>query len=186
MTISKKLPPTEYLNECFRYDEENGILYWKERPLSHFNNNVLQYKRWNFIYSNKIAGVPDRISKNNQPVYRSVYLNNEKYREHRIIFKLCNGYDPDFIDHINGIRNDNRISNLNSVNPQENAKNRALPTNNKSGVLGVRICNRTKNYIADLGPRARTFKTFEEAVVCRKAWEKENGFHENHGRERSV
>jgi len=29
----------EYLHECFTYDKENGELYWKERPRSHFSSD---------------------------------------------------------------------------------------------------------------------------------------------------
>lgn len=186
-----ELPTIEYLNECFVYDAENGILFWKERPLHHFKN-FAQYKRWNKIHANKIAGTPDRKSKNGKSVYRAVNLINKKYREHRIIFKLFYGYDPEFIDHINGDRKDNRISNLNSVNLQENAKNKGLSKNNTSGINCIRFNNIRQSWIVDLGTlkssnrTTKAFKTFEEAVACRKAWEKENGYHENHGKERNM
>ena len=183
---SKELPSVEYLNECFLYNEETGSLTWKKRPLHHFKNKISQYMTWNRIYSDTIAGGNTRKSKNGESVYRVVYVNNKKYQEHRIIFKLINGYDPELIDHLNGIRNDNKISNLKSVNSQENSKNRRLAKNNTSGVLGVRFHNIKKRYVAETGKKSKMFKTFEEAYAYRKAWEKENNYHENHGREITV
>ena len=35
---AKELPSAEYLNECFFYDHISGILVWKTRPLSHFED----------------------------------------------------------------------------------------------------------------------------------------------------
>lgn len=43
---------------------------------------------------------------------------------HRLVWKLITGKDPDgLIDHINGIRDDNRPENLRDVTPNENALN---------------------------------------------------------------
>lgn len=47
------LPNKEYLHECFMYD--GGLLYWKERPESHFANKAAQ-KRNNKRFSGKLAG----------------------------------------------------------------------------------------------------------------------------------
>ena len=46
--------------------------------------------------------------------YRQVKVDNKLMREHRVIFEMFNGAIPVGmdIDHINGIRDDNRIENL--------------------------------------------------------------------------
>ena len=43
---------------------------------------------------------------------------------HRLVFLLANGYLPKTVDHINGIRNDNRPENLRAANEREQQGNR--------------------------------------------------------------
>jgi len=108
-----ELPSTELLNELLSYDGVTGKIYWKPRALHHFKNDT-DYKRWNMQHAYKEAGCYDRIR--NYPVYRSISITiknkNIKYSEHRLIYKMVHGVDPNEkeIDHINGIPDDNRIS----------------------------------------------------------------------------
>ena len=115
--------------------------------------------------------------------YRYIRVDRKKYLAHRIAWKLLYGEDPEEIDHINGNRSDNRITNLRSVSRLENMRNRKRASHNTSGVTGV--CwykNRSKwrAYISEelLGD----FDKFEDAVAARKQAEKEYGYHPNHGR----
>jgi hypothetical protein len=181
MPIRKnELPTLEYLNECFLLDEETGILYWKYRPLHHFNYNKKIYSGWLSINAGKIAGSFNSINRE----YRCVYLNNVNYRAHRIIFKMYYGYEPDTIDHINGIPHDNRPINLRSVPAAENNKNIKLSKRNTTGIPGVYKCG--DGYMSSCGSRKtrirKYFKTFEEAAEFSDKTHKENGYHENHGR----
>lgn len=178
----KELPSVEYLNECFYLDENAGILYWKYRNLYHFDCDEAEYKRFNKTYAGKISG--SVIDKNRD--YRCVNLDGKKYREHRIIFKMSNGYDPICVDHINGIQDDNRPTNLRSVTQLENNKNRQLQKNNKTGVTGVVKINENKWRANSIEEGSKIFNTFEEAVYYRKICEQKNNYHENHGRERNT
>lgn len=47
---------------------------------------------------------------------------------HRVVWYLHHGYWPENIDHINGIRTDNRICNLREVTHEENCQNRQHAT----------------------------------------------------------
>jgi hypothetical protein len=60
------------------------------------------------------------------------------YKAHRLAWFYCTGEWPNQIDHINGIRTDNRICNLRSVTSKLNANNQRPPhRTNSLGVLGV-------------------------------------------------
>jgi hypothetical protein len=109
---------------------------------------------------------------------------------HRIIWKHVTGNDPEFIDHINHDRTDNRIENLRSVSTVENCQNQTLSKSNKSGVLGVHWNTRQRKWIASIrrpgvgfSELLGRFDSVEEAAVCRRAAETEANFHPNHGRQ---
>lgn len=71
--------------------------------------------------------------------YLRVCCNNTQYSAHRLAWFLSHGKWPEHqIDHINGIRTDNRLCNLREATNQQNTQNRHKPNaNNKSGYLGV-------------------------------------------------
>lgn len=58
---------------------------------------------------------------------------------HRIIWEMFNGAIPEGkeIDHINGVKSDNRIENLRLCDRHINCKNAAKRRDNSSGVTGV-------------------------------------------------
>ena len=70
--------------------------------------------------------------------YRQIWFDGKQQMEHRVAWFLHYGVWPDKqINHINGIRSDNRISNLRLSTNSENMYNRAKPKNNASGFKGV-------------------------------------------------
>ena len=72
--------------------------------------------------------------------YLQIRVDGKMIKVHRLIYSSINGPIPDGfeIDHINGIRTDNRISNLRCVTRQENQQNKQRPLkNNKLGAKGV-------------------------------------------------
>jgi len=60
----------------------------------------------NKLFSGKIAGCVDKRD------YVVINLDGKAYKAHRLIYLLVTGIDPEQIDHINGICNDNRWCNL--------------------------------------------------------------------------
>lgn len=91
------------------------------------------------------------------------------------------------IDHINGVRDDNRWCNLREVDEQGNARNQKMRSDNTSGQTGVSWHNSTGKWLSyiyvdgsrlDLG----LFDSYSEAVKIRKEAELKHSFHINHGR----
>jgi hypothetical protein len=72
--------------------------------------------------------------------YRNVRIRSVMYREHRVIWAMIYGYCPlVFLDHINGDRSDNRITNLREATNSQNMQNSVIRKDNKLGVKGVRL-----------------------------------------------
>ena len=71
--------------------------------------------------------------------YVLLRLGAHRYSGHRLAWLYVHGKWPTLqIDHINGIRSDNRISNLREASHFINAQNETRPrANNTSGFLGV-------------------------------------------------
>ncbi|MDW6181640.1 HNH endonuclease [Escherichia coli] len=88
---------------------------------------------------------------------------------------------------MNGVRSDNRLSNLRLVTHQQNAQNQKRKITNSSGVTGVYFNKERCKWIANICVDGRTkylgiFASIIDAIAERKRAEKELGFHENHGR----
>ena len=118
--------------------------------------------------------------------YRTIYIMGKCYMSHRLAWLYIYGAWPDDqMDHINGVKDDNRISNLRTVNQFDNAKNQKNREDNTSGCTGVHK-HRNKWQARIMADRESvylgSFDDFNDAVHARKAAELRYGFHENHGR----
>jgi hypothetical protein len=172
----KELPSKEYLWECFTYDSETGLLYWKKRPLEHFKNNK-EFKRWNTRYSTKEA----LCFKDGD--YKRGRLNSSNVKAHRVIWKLLTGDEPSTVDHIDGNTLNNKIINLRSVSLKENSRNSALSKSNSTGIVGVSWSKSNKAWRAYVGKCwVAHYSDFFEACCARKSMERKLGYHINHGR----
>lgn len=119
-------------NELFIPDFEAGTLTWKTRPREHFAT-LNSWATWNTRYAGKIAG-----SNNNQG-YRVVAFNSKFHTLHRILFEMAHGPIPSGmqIDHIDGAKSNNAITNLRLATNSQNAMNKGARRDNKSGHKGV-------------------------------------------------
>ena len=73
--------------------------------------------------------VGDRAGWLNRDEYRYITVDKARLLEHRVIVSMIEGrmLDADEqVDHINGVRNDNRIENLRIVTHSENQRNRRV------------------------------------------------------------
>ena len=129
----------------------------------------------NAIHAGRIAG------STNDP-YVKIQINKKPYAAHRLAWVYMNG-DKSFgeLDHINGDKKDNRISNLRIVTIAQNQYNYHLMSHNTSGVRGVSYMKKKKVWKVTIGKNNRniylgSFKDFDEAVKARYEAEKEYGF----------
>jgi hypothetical protein len=82
--------------------------------------------------------------------YIKIMINKKEHKAHRLIFLYHHGYLPDEIDHIDGDRANNLISNLRECTREQNTRNSKIPSTNKSGVKGVYWHTQHKKWYAQL------------------------------------
>lgn len=105
-----ELPSVKYLNECFIYDENKGVLIWKSRPQSHFKT-LKGREQFNSSWAGTIAGSRKKDCKDRD--FYVISLKNKNCQQRRIIWKMIYGKDPDgVVYNINGVGGDDRKINL--------------------------------------------------------------------------
>lgn len=166
------LPPVSELEELFVYEPKTGVLLWKTKPDNPW---------WNQTFAGKPAGGLDSKG------YVRIRTQGRIWSAHRVVWKLVHGVDPEYIDHINGVRSDNRLENLRSVTMEGNARNRCLHSKNTSGISGVYWVQRDKKWVAfiyDNGTKVPLgyYSDKKDAVTARRKAEASFGYHNNHGR----
>lgn len=119
-------------SEYFTYDEQSGLLTWKTRPRHHFNN-LRTFNATNTARSGK----PVTAIRSDGYVYPMV--DGIHKLAHVIIWEMLHGPIPDGleIDHINGVKWDNRRSNLRLATRQQNKMNGSAYSTSKTGIRGV-------------------------------------------------
>ena len=84
--------------------------------------------------------------------YRQIGINGQLHYAHRLAWLYTHGVFPKtHIDHINRVRDDNRLINLREATDKQNCENAEVRSDNKSGVRGVHQDKRTKKWIARIG-----------------------------------
>jgi hypothetical protein len=135
MKTNKKneaLLPFELANEFLTYHSETGDLIWKMRDRKHFKSDW-SWKVTNTRFAGTVAG---NVNKKNK--YRGIEVNGKPYLAHRLAWLLHYGVWPeDQIDHINNVRDDNRIENLRDATHVQNQRNKSSAKNSSSKYLGV-------------------------------------------------
>lgn len=115
------------LCELLSYDPETGIFVWKSGA-----------------FLGRIAG--SRTSDG----YLRIGVLRVRYKAHRLAWFYCHKSWPlHDIDHIDGVRTNNAISNLRDVKHSSNAQNkRVAQINNSTGMLGVSFSRKEKKFRA--------------------------------------
>lgn len=116
------MPPQYFLRECFDYDSGTGALYWRSRPANHFASES-KWRRHLSVDAGRRAGT---LNCHGYLVIRLTY--NGKATScpaHRIIWAWLHGDTSAVLDHVNGVRSDNRLGNLAPISQSENVRKKA-------------------------------------------------------------
>lgn len=110
-----------------------------------------------------IAGSIDRQG------YRRITIDRREYKAHRLAWLYVTGAWPEnYIDHRNGVRDDNRFANLREATSGENHQNITRRSDNTSGFIGVTWHRQNMKWMAQIRVDGRyhylgCFNTYEEA-----------------------
>lgn len=119
---------TSKLNYC----PLTGVFTWKVKPSRQ-------------IRLGAIAGTLDSDG------YRKIKVCGKVVHSHRLAWFYVFGYMPEKeIDHINRVKDDNRINNLREATRSENAKNKEKSSANKSGYKGVSFQVKAQKWFAHI------------------------------------
>jgi hypothetical protein len=174
---------TDTLRKLIDYDPDTGALTWKRRTAELHPNDQAR-RTFNARYDGKIAFTSDDAGG-----YKIGTIFGSTQKAHRVAYAIFHGSWPrGEVDHINGIKDDNRILNLRDVTKSENMKNAALSKRNTSGHAGVWWDKSRNKWLANICDNSKMinlgrFADKEDAIAARNAAEKKLGYHENHGRE---
>jgi hypothetical protein len=162
-------PSLEMIKACVSYDQVTGQFTWKTRPDGHFSSHRAAAS-WNTRFSGKPV-----MKTNRGYIILTITVDGaESYTMgHRAAWALMTGAMPEFeIDHINGIRGDNKWTNLRQATHQQNQWNKSASARNKSGFLGVHKHSQNKGkFVAQIRSCGITkhigiFDSAEEAALA--------------------
>ena len=119
----------EELRRLFRYEAHEGKLYWAV-PVS-----------------NVAAG--RRVGEHRKNGYHRIRIKRRYYAYHRVVWAMVHGEWPSLsIDHINGVKDDNRIANLRLATAVQNLANKNADRPSMSGYRGLCWDKRKKRWRA--------------------------------------
>jgi hypothetical protein len=153
----------EVIRELVSYNPNTGELFHKPRTAKH----TPRFRSFN----TRLAGKAADTSRDGKG-YLLVTVNNIKFKAHRIAYAIMTGSWPDTIDHINGVRGDNRWCNLRSVTQRQNRANTYGWTKTTSSkYIGVTHAKTGKPWVAQATLNRKNFflGSFNTEVEAAKA-----------------
>lgn len=142
------------------FDYVNGDIFWKR-----VNPKCYSVKPGDKAGSINLSGA------------MCLKLDGKNLLNHRVIFAMHHGYMPEFVDHADGNRLNNKIENLRDATKTENGQNSKRSKANTSGVKGVDFHDgkwRARVVVNGLSKHVGHFNTTEEAAFAIKMFRESN------------
>ena len=146
---------SKLIRQLLDYDPDTGIFIWRKRPTNMFLAGKQTAEHNAATWNGKWAGKPAGVIKKEGYIKISIYA--KAYRAHRLAWFYYYGVWPKKeIDHINGVRDDNRIANLREATRSENNQNK-VKTKGSSRFIGVSWDKNRLKWIAKIKLNKRTY-----------------------------
>jgi AP2 domain/HNH endonuclease len=149
----------EKLIAILDYRPETGEFIWKYRDEKNEQINVR--------FAGKSAGYK------NQNGYIYVTMENRQYKAHRLAFLyVTKSWPINDIDHINGVKDDNRFVNLREASRAENNQNKRIRIDNCSGYMGVSWRPKINKWRSQIKTNGKTVSlgNFASPIEAHKAY----------------
>jgi len=119
--------------------------------------------------------------------YTIVVYNNTQYKAHHIVWFLHTGIWAYMLDHIDGNKSNNSITNLRIATHTDNNRNHKLRCTNTSGITGVSFYTKCRRWSAEIFENGKKislgwFNDFDDAVNARLLAEARLGYSKQHGK----
>lgn len=151
MSCAKPTPSKNRLRHLFDY--KDGKLFWKVGG------------------AGRVIG--SEAGMTTEKGYRRVRVDGNLHMAHRLVWAYHHDSVPQWLDHIDEDKLNNRLENLREATKEQNGYNISRRKNNRSGVKGVYWATREKRWVAELSVNKRvkrlgSFDDLElaELVVC--------------------
>jgi hypothetical protein len=144
----------ERLKSQLQYNPETGDFFWLQRRRG--------------VQTDRPAG---RVSKAHG--YKDICIDGVLHRAHRLAFYWMDGAWPEgVVDHINGVKHDNRWCNLRSCSQSQNMMNGPIRSNNKTGVVGVSWDKSRQRWLAQvrLNGKKKNLGRYQTKEQAMQAW----------------
>jgi len=123
--MSENILTQEKLKQQLLYDAESGYFTW------------IMVSKNSPVKTGSIAGSYPKSGR-----YVHIQIDGKKYLAHRLAWLYIHGVFPEKeIDHINCIKQDNRLVNIRIATRSQNMANKKVRKDSKSGIKGIREFN---------------------------------------------
>jgi len=152
--MAGEIVSVERLHELLSYDPETGVFVW--------------LRRMNAMVPAGQAGSVNAVG------YRYITIKRKHYLAHRLAWVMSHGSWPAIqIDHINCIKDDNRLCNLREATRSLNQQNRhRAHKNNASGLLGAHWAPKDRVWVAHITVNRKIVRlgAFRSAELAHEAY----------------
>lgn len=143
----------ERLKELLKYDPKTGIFVW----LKHMRGGA------------KVGDIAGSVYD-----YVTIHVDGKSYQASRLAFFYVHGIWPTGdIDHLNGVKTDNRIENLRDVSTRDNCSNRK--SHREGHLVGTYFCKQRQKWVAQIKIKGKRkfLGRFKTQLEAHKAYNKE-------------